>query len=95
MKVRIEITEQDIENGAKYNATRCPTSIAALRAVRALGLKVHCVTVGSVTMHFVLVGSAMPIVRVQQPKELQSWIASFDRGDKVQPAAFEIELEGF
>lgn len=78
MKIRIDVTDEDIRLGKRFSETSCPIARAARRA----GIKDPLVVMGiySDGKHYCL------------PLAAQDFVHDFDHGNPVDPFSFEIEL---
>lgn len=82
--VRIEVTAEDIANGERKNACRCPVALAATRA----GMRLVHVDLDSIGEKFVggVWGRSSYL-----PVEACEFVDRFDRGLAVEPFIFEIK----
>ena len=77
--MRINVTQQDIDNGLRCNQTHCPIAIAVYRCA-ALSFAVY-----SINMRY-------KEFNIQLPASVQEFIESFDNNKEVQPFSFEVNL---
>lgn len=86
--MRIAVTEADIANGCRLQATSCPVALALTRSLAALGCdpedEVH-VCWGTKQIQ---IGDAV----IPMPDEVQDFAGRFDDGQEVEPFVFELEL---
>ena len=78
--VKIEVTENDIKNGIRYDPYRCPVFLAAKR--QRLGI----IDVSSSWISFT--GKR----KLPTPYDAYLWINAFDNGEKVKPATFTLTI---
>ncbi len=90
MKVIIEVTKLDIEQGKKTLHDECAIALATSRALNLTGDRRVSVTKSNILV------TAGPKLTVNDPKysiseEVKSFITKYDKGEEVQPFSFEIE----
>jgi hypothetical protein len=86
MKIKIEVTEDDILNGKKGSGCFCPIA-------RAVKRKLIPATYVRVTKHDLVTDySEIFPASASLPNTAQSFIQAFDAGHKVEPFDFEIEV---
>jgi hypothetical protein len=90
--VRVEITQQDIDEGLRNSSTKCAVSLAIKRALNKIDpLLVDIYVTSTATWAAVLVddGETVGKLRAQavwgHTDTLAAWIRKFDRGEKVKP----------
>ena len=81
--VQVKITEEDIKRGVRYAPTHCPIAHAVSR---------HTGQYAGVDLKFVTLYDEDGDIagRWQTPPTAATWLASFDRGESVRPATFEL-----
>jgi len=80
MKHKIEVTQQDIENGRTHSAFANPIAFAVRRAVGGRAL--------------VIVNGAIATGKyAQMPRDASDFLLDFDCGLMVSPFEFELEFE--
>lgn len=86
MKVRVDVTAEDIANGCQHMASSCPVAKAISRA---LGTSVYVNTTGGKwgknSELDLALGHPLPMVVVQAARK-------FDRSGEMRPFVFDIEL---
>lgn len=82
--MRIEVTQQDINEGDHVNCYACPVALALLRQTR-----VRWGVAGS----FATASDNRGAYHVRLPKEVQLFVRRFDGYDSVVPFAFEFDWE--
>lgn len=85
MKLRVEVTAEDIANGKREDSESCPIALALLRCDGVFGAEVNEDITTVTPDDDRLSGSP--------PKEASDFIDNFDAGNDVEPFAFEIEVE--
>lgn len=81
--VRIEVTARDLAEGSPCHAYRCAVALAVRRALPDVGM------VGVGTEQVLLDGRVVSL-----PFDAGEAIAAFDRGERVEPFAFDLAYEG-
>ena len=92
--MNISVTKEDIRHGQKCNRYKCPIALAAMRSLYRSSAN-YCVQVG-----FTPFGTASEIAvwcddrwhSVLLPKNVHRFMATFDRGGKVKPFDFDLEI---
>lgn len=83
MKRKIEVTQDDINNGDRDDTQSCPIALALLKAgftePRVDGCDI-CYTEGD------------KVKSVMSPSVVRDFVKSFDRGLPVKPFSFELDL---
>lgn len=97
MKIKVDVTQQDIDKGVQCSSARCPIAIAAKRV---LGKEV---SVGSMSLVIYtpiddeLEDGAKNAEVVQLPHEAQAFVRDFDHYEyqrtPISPVSFEIEVK--
>ena len=89
-RVRINVTQKDIENGIAGAKARCPIALAACRAFRATtsadrGVEVHPLR----GVGYPIRGSFREAVyEYELPMRVSNWIGIFDNEEPVKPIRF-------
>ena len=83
--MKIEVTQDDIDNGLRIDCELCPVAKAI---VRATGKQARVSAVG--VFFFPETPSAKQIFL---PSKVQLFIKSFDRKEPVQPFSFDLDIE--
>ncbi len=81
MKLTINVTQEDIKNGKRRSATKCPVSLALTRQL-------------SLETSIYFEGYFLPTITESikfNNKQLADWIYNYDNDISVQPISFEIE----
>lgn len=79
MRIKIEVTHADIQNGKPQNCYDCPIALAVKRALPGREIEVHTAHISIDDGHASL------------PKEAMDWIENYDKPDgSVMPFSFEI-----
>ena len=81
--MRITVTIEDIESGRRYDPVRCPVA----RALHRAGMVFFTVMESAVRLRDEDQHGGLLVL----PGSVQDWIRSFDRGEPVEPIAFELE----
>ena len=81
MKVKVKVTQEDISNGAVWNACKCPVALALNRT---LGRVVRVTTASWWACN-------EPTKLRELPPEALEFILKFDAGLEVAPFEFEVE----
>ena len=81
MKIRIDVTEDDIKNGRRGHGEKCPVALACQR--------VNVKNFSSVEFGAVSFNDGKMI---SHSCEVQEFVQRFDSGKEVQPFSFELEL---
>lgn len=84
--MKIEVTQQDIDNGVPGDAESCPVALACQRTIPGC----HDLTVGDDTIEFDIDGDAMAF---DLPAEVATFVHRFDCKDAVAPFAFDLDVE--
>lgn len=84
MKVTIEVTQDDIDEGKPGAACACAVFLAARHALPMLR------SIGSASFWFF--SSDMEIVSVRQPEPVRELIRQLDHGQPVAPFDFELDV---
>jgi hypothetical protein len=96
VKLRVQVTAEDIEEGEIGVPSQCAVSMAARRALRAAGMEMfHLETVQADGMSgdFELdLDTGSGLVQVTLPREVSAFVERFDGGGPVEPIAFEVEI---
>lgn len=87
MKLKIEVTEEDIKNGIKCNPCRCPIALAVIRA---LDVPVCDVEVEN---NIYLIYPNRQFVYRDSTGKIQYFISAYDHDRMVIPFEFEAEFE--
>ena len=88
MKLKINVTAKDIENGQKCSASCCPIALSLKRK----GLFNSSVgSVGTTTTSFIY--EEIEYHRVPLPLTARQFIHAFDDGIPVKPFSFTLELK--
>lgn len=84
--MKVNVTEQDIKVGARFDPTGCPISLAVSRAMGCFAE-----TRGfEITLH-----NGSTSIQVDVPRSVRERIYAFDTYGKMEPFSFEInEVEG-
>lgn len=83
MKIRIYISQSEIDNGKPKKPSFCPIALSANKIL-------NCISVGT---RFMYINTwHMNETRLLLPPEAVQFIRSFDRGLPVQPFDFVVEL---
>lgn len=95
MKIKIDVTQEDIGKGERGCQSRCPVALACRRA----GIKEALVGTGALN-YLTTANDAVKIHVVPLPQEVKDFVSRFDymsyRGgvpQLVEPFSFELELE--
>jgi hypothetical protein len=106
LKIRIEVTKQDIMTGSYCDPWRCPVANATRRACSEAGLTRTLVSAMQPKLTFYH-GEVRPgndvkfdkddtniVLQLDQPTEVSNWIRTFDNCMRLnmQPISFEIEI---
>jgi hypothetical protein len=84
--MKIEVTQQDIDNGRRCDPDCCPIGRALSRA----GVS-HYGVVGAAVMIEDAAHTARPL---PLPSEVRNWIVEFDGSRPVEPITFNLPLPG-
>ena len=81
--VKIIVTAEDIQKGVRYTPSHCPIAHAVSRQTgQYAGVNLKFVTLydedGDIAGQW------------QTPSDAADWLSAFDRGEKVQPAGFDL-----
>lgn len=87
MKLKIEVTEDDINNGVKYHPCRCPIALAVIRA---LDVPVCDVEVEN---NIYISYLSKQFVYHDPTGEIQYFITAYDHDRLVVPFEFEAEFK--
>lgn len=90
MLLEVEITEQDIKDGKRFNCFECPNSLAVVRAAKRkrLGIRAAVTTWNFIQMN----GKTKGYVTFNVPRIVQQFIAKFDQEKTVKPIKYQLEL---
>jgi hypothetical protein len=86
MKLKIEVTAEDIQNGMPGWCGKCPVALAVRRALGGF-VKREVASVG-VSYAAVYVDSRIHML----PSDARMFVQNFDEGEPVEPFDFEIEV---
>lgn len=84
--MRIEVTQEDINNGRRKSCNACPVALAVKRATQAREVSIH-EQVG----YFAASSFVTHMDVFDLPSEAIEFIDNFDYGNSVRPFAFEVE----
>lgn len=79
--VYIVVTAKDIENGVREVPSKCPIALAASRQL------------GTAVMGARILEDRTKVRFARVPDRVRDWIIRFDRGDRVQPIRFKVEMD--
>lgn len=85
--MRIDVTQEDIDNGTPKNCGKCPIALAAKRAFINNNLEF---TDLYVTLFFLVVENKENKTVFDLPRESDRFITFFDQNQKVLPFSFEV-----
>ena len=85
--MKIQVTQQDIDNGLKGLCTHCPVALAFKRVIQG-----GSVEVGDAAYIFPYNFDG-PTVMITLPEFVHKFIRAFDSGNKVEPFEFECEVD--
>jgi hypothetical protein len=88
VKVIIEVTQQDIDNGIRNACSKCPIALALTRT---MGSAFSEVTITTCSTHFPLRENKEDL-RAYIPEIARNFIQTFDKGLPVKPLSFELEM---
>lgn len=80
--MRIEVTQEDIENGKPYSAWSCAIAVAIRRATRR---EIVWVKLGENTI-------ALYRREIPLPHSVKEWAERFDEGRSVEPFTFDLDI---
>jgi hypothetical protein len=83
--MRIEVTQEDIDNGLRGNCRQCPIALVVARSTGAL-----YVSVNSGIQWSYFRGCVSPEHWRRIPLEVFRFMSDFDRGRPVEPFSFEL-----
>lgn len=88
--MKVQVTQDDIDNGACGSPYRCPVALAVRRAVGKLD-RFYSTQVSVSSYHIVVegLGHAAP------GPQLEQWIWDFDSHRPVPPIEFDLELKHY
>ncbi len=89
--VKVEVTQQDIENGVPGHPWHCPIARALSRALGDCGLVFEYAGVGYDRVRILRRGASDLVGPL--PIFMQAWIRDWDVEQRGTPIKFEIELE--
>jgi hypothetical protein len=81
----IRVIDEDIKHGVRRSSRRCAVALALQRA----GLRDFTTAYGCV---YVYENDHERVYRASFPREVETFMAKFDKGLKVEPFEFEIEV---
>jgi hypothetical protein len=88
--LKVDVTQDDINNGTQRNCIQCPVARAAKRAFDQKFNKLHHIIAGT---HIIAKIGHEYIFNVKTPDEVILFMGLFDFGNIVKPFSFEINLE--
>lgn len=88
MKLKVEVTQQDIEKGEPHFCSSCPISLALTRAFG----EPMSIGYGEIWYGGVMDSQSSRVCRQGFSKEVKEFIARFDNGIAVEPFSFELEV---
>ena len=80
MKIEVDVTQEDINNGRKFNCIMCPVALAIKRAIRNPKVSVFSILARIDTEDYFF------------PKKVQNFIQNFDGSILVEPIKFELDI---
>lgn len=98
MKLKIEVTVDDIKDGCRGMASNCPVARACFRAYHESNSDIKVVSAYTYEVVFYEAKSftfgwgTRPKYKAKLPEHVSRFIDDFDRGEDVAPIEFEIEL---
>lgn len=88
--VRIEVTEQDIEQGVAGDCENCPAALAINRALKPdFSCDLDCEFVS------IFGGPGAPVLNVATPLIVRTFIERFDDYSRVSPFSFELPIDDY
>lgn len=85
MIVDVEVTQEDIASGKRYNSCQCPIAMATKRAVGP-GIDAY------VGLGFADLWKASKLVKIRLPESANKFVDAFDSGKPVEPATFPLDI---
>ena len=82
--MKINVTEEDIRMGLRYECSKCPIAIALKRAYKEERVAVS-------TVAFLIYHLSIPLHTLDDDSNIVSFIEDFDNGRPVKPFSFEIK----
>lgn len=77
--MKIDVTQEDIDNGCPESYFRCPVALAISK------IGEECISVGHVA---IFIGGKV----FRTPSEVKYFISLFDKNEKVKPFSFELNI---
>jgi hypothetical protein len=81
--LKIHVTQEDIDNGIRDDALKCPIARAIKRVVSSF------LSVSGYDINF---DDGFNFLRIPPPEKVTDFIIAFDAGDPVEPFDFELNL---
>ena len=79
INLKVSVTQADIDAGRQNNCYRCPVALASGRALAAIGITLHDLTVGATAASFIVRNDGKYTgYRAELTDQAQKWIACFD-----------------
>jgi hypothetical protein len=82
--VKFAITQEDLDDGDRFNASSCPVALCSGRTLKRNDISVGCFST--------FIGEGKERKQVSMPREMQDYIKNFDRRIEVRPVEFEMEI---
>lgn len=89
-KLRVEVTQEDIDNGVIASPQNCPIALAVKRELTAQGYHYLGIIVGNMQVQ-VLYDAYCPVARYNLPVEAYNFILAFDNKGTVEPFTMELK----
>lgn len=86
--MKIEITQEDIDNGVRLHECRCPIALAVKRAYRDQG---QSILPSVITRYVFRMDGELRLPALKLPPEAQEFMHRFDGHELVHPFTFEAE----
>lgn len=80
--IKIEVTQQDIDNGKRASCFYCPIALVCTRTFKELCL------IGESYLGFIRGGKKYPL-----PQNARQFVTDFDHGRPVKPFTFELNTQ--
>ena len=93
MKLTINVTQEDIDNGRQLDCLMCPIALATCKAIAGT----PWMLVGPYTRYLRLFDSNITIrtqeIDIEWPPHVVEWIRTYDKGRFTRPISFEVDTD--
>lgn len=87
--MRIDVTQEDIDNGEHHHSTNCPIALATRRKI--WGIRIYCITAEIPSRFFRWRDDKI----INLSTKVSAWIVAYENPEdyeKVQPFSFELDV---